>query len=420
MSAGIQDLLPPLSAAGAIALMGFAGIQLLKRMPALLSGREETIPPVSGALPVRGMLWAAAFMLLSRLALILLAWGMHRAAGEEAGLLGSFRGYWEHWDVRHYVGIAEHGYVAEGDERLRLVFFPLLPLLMRLLSPAFGGDVFLSGTAVSLSAAGLSAALLYAVAFFWRDARTARFSVACFVLNPMSVFLGCVYTEALFLCLSLLCVLALADGHPWIAALSGMLAAFTRMPGSLLAGLFLIEGLSGIAREKRRFRRCAICLARMLVVFSGLFLYWAVNRAVTGSAFTYLAYQRENWYQQAGTFWASTANTAHYLVTSYGDKDWMWTWGFQFLAMFFGYFLLAFGEKELPFSFAAFSFVYVAVVFSPTWLLSGARYLYGLFALPLLMASVMRSRGVRGLWLAVSGILLVFFVYGYTIDIAVL
>ena len=420
MNDGILAFFPALSALGAIAIMGLAGIRLLKRLPDLLYGRENPLPSAQGPLPVKGMLWAAALMLLCRLALVVLAWGMHRAAGSGEGLPESFRGYWEHWDVRHYVGIAERGYVAEGDERLRLVFFPLLPLLMRLFAPLFGGDVFFSGTALSFAAACLSAALLYAVAFFWRDARTARFCAACYALNPMSLFLGCVYTEALFLCLSLLCVLLMMRGHPWFAALSGMLAAFTRMPGALLSGFFLIGGLSGIVKEEGRTRRCARSLVRMGIVFSGLFLYWAVNRAVTGSAFTYLIYQRENWYQQAGSFWASTANTAKYLISSYGEDDWFWTWGFQYLSMFFGYLLLAFGQEDLPFSFAAFSFVYVAVVFSPTWLLSGARYLYGLFSLPLLVASVMKRRDVRGAWLVFSGILLVFFVYGYTIEIAVL
>ena len=416
----LLDVFPGLSASVSLVLMGIAGIRLLVRMPALLAGQEDPLPRSQEPLPVKGMLWAATAMLLMRLAIILLAWGMHWAQGEGAGLLESFRGYWEHWDVRHYVGIAENGYVTEGNDRLRLVFFPLYPVLMRLLSPAFGGDVFYAGTALSIVVACISSAMLYALAFFWRGARAAGFSVACFLVNPMSVFLGCVYTESLFLCLCLLCALLLTRSHPWGASLAGMAAAFTRMPGALLAGLFLIEGLYGILRERRRLRRLVVCVARMLVVFSGLFLYFAVNRALTGSAFTYLTYQRENWFQQAGTFWDSAANTAHYLVTTYGDSDWLWTWGFQLIAMFYGFFLLAFRQGRLPFSLAAFSFVYVMVVFSPTWLLSGARYLYGLFALPLLQSCCGERRGARVCRLLLSGILLICFVYGYTIEIAVL
>ena len=420
MIKGILNVFPSLSALGSVVLMGITGILLLQRMPELISGHEEPLSAARGPLPIRGMLWAAIFMMLSRLAVILLAWGMHRAIGEDAGILESFRGYWEHWDARHYVGIAEQGYVAEGNERLRLVFFPMLPLLMRLFSLFFKGDVFFAGTIISISAACLSAALLFAVANYWKDAQTARFSVACFILNPMSVFLGCVYTESLFICFSLLCVLLIEKGHLWFAALSGLLASFTRMPGVLLSGFFLIMCLSGISKAEGRLRRCVLCFTRMLIVFSGLFLYLAVNRFVTGNAFTYLTYQRENWYQQAGTFWASTANTAYYLVSTFGDDDWFWTWGFQYVSLFYGYLLLLFGQHKLPFSFAAFSFVYVAVVFAPTWLLSGARYLYGLFTLPLLMASVVRRQNLRSLWLVVSGILLVIFIYGYTIDIAVL
>ena len=420
MNGNVLRWFPSLAAAASLALMGAAGIGLLKRMPALLSGREDPLPRRAAPLPLRGMLFSACWMLLFRLAAVILAWGMHRLLGEETGILESFRTYGEHWDARHYVGIAQQGYVAQGNERLRLVFFPLYPLLMRLLGPAFGGDVFASGTAISYLAACLSAALLYALAFSWRDTKTARFCVACFLVNPMSVFLGCVYTEALFLCLCLLCALLLVRGHPWLSSLAGMAAAFTRMPGALLSGLFLIEGLHGALQKGRGVSRYLACLLRMAVVFSGFFLYLAVNRAVTGSAFTYLTYQRENWYQSAGAFWESTANTAHYFATTRGDGDWLWTWGFQLFAMFYGYALLAFRQGDLPFSLAAFSFVYVAVVFSPTWLLSGARYLYGLFALPLLEGCAPDRRGRRLVRLLISGILLVFFLYGYTISVSVL
>mgnify|MGYP000792433722 FL=1 len=84
------------------------------------------------------------------------------------------------------------------------------------------------------------------------------------------------------------------------------------------------------------------------------------------------------------------------------------------------YILLAARQKKLPFDLAAYSFVYVAVVLSPTWLLSGARYLYALAALPLLQAQSLKSRAAHAVGLSVCAALLVVFTWGYTIAAAVL
>jgi len=84
------------------------------------------------------------------------------------------------------------------------------------------------------------------------------------------------------------------------------------------------------------------------------------------------------------------------------------------------YVLLAAKQKKLSFDLAAYSFVYVAVVLAPTWLLSGARYLYALATLPLLQAKTFESRTAHTVGLSVCAALLVVFTWGYTIAIAVL
>ena len=158
----------------------------------------------------------------------------------------------------------------------------------------------------------------------------------------------------------------------------------------------------------------------MLLVFAGLLIYWAINWAVTGEALMYMTYQKENWFQEPGTFWGSTANTAYYAITDFGQDDWFFSWGAQLAAMFFVYALLALRENELPFDLAAYSFVYVAVVLSPTWLLSGPRYLYALSPLPLLLARLTESRRIHASLLVLSAVLLAVFTFGYTIAVDVL
>ena len=424
------------AAALSLALMGICGVRLLLRLIALLRGRETadglSVEPseakaapaacvMHAPSPARAMLYAALVTLASRLLLYALAYALYRGLGVgQKGFFESFESMWTHWDTRHYIGIARNGYTAVGDDRLRLVFFPLYPMLMRLFSPLTGGSVFFGGVLVSLLCAGAGGALLYDLCrMHWGD-RTARLALAYFLLNPLSVFLGCVYTESLFIVLTLLAVWLLRRDKPWLAALCGAASAFTRMPGVIVAGLFLIRLLGEI--PKGRLTRGAVlrCAGQMLTVFSGLFAYWAVNWIVTGEPFTYMTYQAENWYQRPGTFWGSTSNTMHYFLTTAGDGDWLFTWGFQLIAMLYAYALLAARENVLPFDLAAYAFVYVAVVFAPTWLLSGARYLFALAALPMLQARAHKRTAAHALALGVCGALLVLWTYGFTIAVEVL
>ncbi len=408
--------------AAAILLMGVCAFRLVRGLGRMLSGRETMWGGKRpGRLPLGGMAKSAAAMLASRLLLFAAAYALYRLTGAgEDSFRESFGALWRHWDVRHYEGIAKEGYPAAGDARLRLVFFPLYPWLMRLFGPLTGGDLLLSGTLLSLLCACVASALLYALAEGITDSRRAALAVCYFAANPMSVFLGCAYTEALFLCLTLAAALLHYRGRPWCAALCGFMSALTRMPGVVIAGLPLIALLERTGKRRLRPRDVLEGTAQILLVFGGLAVYWALNAHVTGNPFQYLAYQRENWFQQPGTFWDSTANTVHYFFVTRGEGDWLWTWGFQLFALFYGYALLAFVSGRLPYALQAYSFVYVAVVFAPTWLLSGARYLYGLISLPLLQALACEGREAHAVRLSVSGLLLALFLYGYTLAARVL
>ena len=423
MEESLMGVLEQGAALLALVLMGACGAGLLLRFVRVLRGHEA-----ADGLPAHGQharaaeLWAAAgAALLSRLALYALAYAMYRMLGLGSdGPLASLEPLWTHWDTRHYVGIAQEGYTAVGDERLRLVFFPLYPWLMRLLAPLTGGNVFLAGVVISLACSAAAAAMVYDLSCMHFGRETARRSVAYFLLSPLSVFLCCAYTEALFIALTLAAVCLLRRGHPWAAALCGALSALTRMPGVIVSGLLLIAFCAKIPRRKADGRALLVCVGQVLLVFSGLFVYWLVNWRVTGDPMTYMTYQRENWFQEPGAFWRSTANTMHYFLSTAGESDWLWTWGFQLACMLGIYVLLAVGARRIPFDLAAYSFVYTAVVLSPTWLLSGARYLYALCALPMLLARLRVGRTGHTLLLGVSGVLLAVWTFGYCIAVQVL
>ena len=414
--------LPDAAALLSLLLMGAFGVQLLVRLVRVLRGRELLTGDAdpNGRAPAREIGLAMAAALLSRLLIYVIAYGMHRVTGGEAGLFASLERLWIHWDTRHYIGIAQDGYTAVGDERLRLVFFPLYPLLMRLLSPLTGGSVFRAGLLISLLCAAGSAGLLTMLCYPYGGKRTARLALAYFLLSPLSVFLCCAYTESLFLCLTLAAMVLCRRGHPWWAALCGMLSAFTRMPGVIVAGMFILSAIGRFGEGRLRARDVLACIAQVLIVFLGLFAYWGINWLVTGDPMTYMTYQKENWYQAPGTFFETARTTMKYFLTTMGDDDWLYTWGFQLLCIFYVLALLARGQGKLPFDLAAYSFVYGTVVLAPTWLLSGPRYLYALAPLPLLQARAHRGEGLHAVALTLSVALLLVWIFGFTIAVEVL
>ena len=422
----VQDstsmILETAAAAASVLLMGVCALRLLARLAHVLRGQESACGQISRRFAPAKALWAAACMgLLSRLLLYALGYAMYRLLGIGSdGFFVSFRPLWTHWDSQHYIGIAQEGYTAVGDNRLRLVFFPLYPMLMRLLAPLTGGSAFASGIVISLLCAAAASALTVDLAYMHIGCEGARRALAYFLLSPLSVFLCCVYTESLFICLTLAAVCLLRRGRPYAAALCGMASAFTRMPGVIVAGLFIIALLDKIPKREFNLRAVGACAAQVMIVFCGLFAYWLVNYAVTGDPMTYLTYQRENWYQEPGSFWRSTANTVHYFFASAGEGDWLFTWGFQLVSMAAIYLMMAFCTPALPFDLAAYSFVYVAVVLSPTWLLSGARYLYALCTLPMMLANLRVGKRGHVALLAAHAALLAVWVFGYTIAIQVL
>ncbi len=153
---------------------------------------------------------------------------------------------WARWDAEWYLLIAERGYDvgswlqstgSAADPGGTAGFFPVYPLLLRLLSPLAGGV----GAGVLISNLALAAAALLLYRFTRDEAgggelgdRAGTASVVLLLLHPMSLFLSAVYAESLFLALSLAALVAVRAGRPITAAVSGALAAATRPLGILL------------------------------------------------------------------------------------------------------------------------------------------------------------------------------------------
>ncbi|MFI5182066.1 MAG: mannosyltransferase family protein [Thermoanaerobaculia bacterium] len=155
------------------------------------------------------------------------------------------------WDSGWYVSIAEGGYQppprAFGQETNH-AFFPLYPLLIRLVTRTTGIETSLAGNLIS-GAALLAAVLLFAdwVRLRWGEPRVGPALLALLAF-PTSFFFLTVYTESLALFLVLLAVVSIDRSRPLVAVLAGYLSGLTRITGLVLAPYL---ALSSIVRSRK-------------------------------------------------------------------------------------------------------------------------------------------------------------------------
>lgn len=104
---------------------------------------------------------------------------------------------WTNWDGGHFRGIAQNGYLP-----FQTVFFPLYPLLIKLISLS-GLDANWSGLLISHAALLVSLFLLYKLVLLDFNESVAKRAVFALLIFPTSFYLGALYSESLFLATTL-------------------------------------------------------------------------------------------------------------------------------------------------------------------------------------------------------------------------
>jgi hypothetical protein len=167
---------------------------------------------------------------------------------------------WAHFDGVHYLRLSEKGYVDVGTQ----AFFPLYPGLIRLTIAKPEHQLY-AAVGISNLLFFLSLLVLQRLvkpALFWRG-------LPLLLLFPVSFFFAAVYTESLFLFLSLLFFYFLRDNRYFPAALTAALASGTRFIGIVFAPILVMNYLYQ-NRTKYSLLRSTFYL---LLSLSGFLLY---------------------------------------------------------------------------------------------------------------------------------------------------
>ena len=185
-----------------------------------------------------------------------------------------FLGPWYNYDVIYYVRIVNGGYET-GDVTSN--FHPLYPLIAVPLALVTNAPRFSLLTVSSVAGLFLTVGA-YRLARLDYDHKTSWTSTALLLCWPASAALFVPYTEALFLMLSVYCLLAARKGRFWCAGMLGGLASLTRQHGILLVLPLVWEMWEFSNRNWRLLLRSLRTWSAVLLVPAG-YAIWVVYRS---------------------------------------------------------------------------------------------------------------------------------------------
>lgn len=150
---------------------------------------------------------------------------------------------WANFDGVHYLIMGWEGYAFDDDGR----FFPLYPMLIHFFTNFFSSAVifgeaeFFAGFIIPNVCLFLSVIFLYKLLRLDLSDNVAFRSILFLLLFPVSFFYGAVYSESLFLLLSVLSLYCARKNHWMLASLCGMWLAITRIVGIAILPVLLFE-----------------------------------------------------------------------------------------------------------------------------------------------------------------------------------
>lgn len=191
---------------------------------------------------------------------------------------------WIQNDAGWYADIIEHGYKVAPfslEGQANWAFFPLYPLLVRLLSLNLYLDYRIIGMVVSNMAMLGALFLLYRLVKSELDEESAKRTVLYLCIFPTSMYLSSLFTESLFLFLIVGGFYFARQGKWWASGTLGFFASLTRVGGIVLLPVLLFEYL-----RQNDFNFKSLMRKQVIAVFLsplGLVVFMLYLKLITGN-----------------------------------------------------------------------------------------------------------------------------------------
>ena len=300
-------------------------------------------------------------------------------------------------DATRYLDIAENGYTTEGENAINLVFYPLYPLLVRVLGWVVR-SLPAAGVAVSQLCYAGASIMLYEWILLDAEEKSAWTGVLLMALYPFSVFVMGVFSEGVFLLLTVSCLFCIRKKWFVWAGVTGFLAALCRTQGMLLLFPAVYEVVS-LRKSRLRLRDAAV-----LLIPAGFGIYLGINAYLHGDCFQFLKYEAAApWYQS--TQWIGSNLSQHYaMAQQYAGLAGIIYWP-QIALYFLILAALLYGlRKRENVGTILYGAVYLGFSYLSGWMISGGRYMLCCVPVYLILGKV-KNETARRLLLFASALL---------------
>lgn len=282
---------------------------------------------------------------------------------------------WGRWDAVHYLQIATRGY--EGTD---MAFFPLYPLMIRILGRLVGNHL-IAALLISNASFFFGLLFLYKLLEHEYDRSVARRAIFYVSIFPSAFFFSAAYSESLFFMLTVATFYYMRS-HRWLtAAVIGFFAAMTRVEGVLLVVPFAIEWCMQYWPNLREHRAS---LAASALIPVGLFAYMTYLWVLRGDPL-YFSHVQINWDRHLAPPWVSLMSAVHKIATASQGQA-IADQAIQFAFTLFMIAVLVGGWRQLRSSYIAYMALSILIPMSTSSLMSMQRFALVLFPMYAILA----------------------------------
>lgn len=319
---------------------------------------------------------------------------------------------WGAWDTGWYLDISQNGYstIQNQVSQTNIAFFPLYPTLMRLIGSIVGNH-YIAGLIISNFCLIVACVYLYRLVKLDFDEINAIKSIKYLLIFPTSFILSGVFSESLYLALTLMCFYYARKGEWHMVGVTGFFLSLTRSVGVLIILPLLYEVFMPLLKENKVIMRrenlkgIIIPLFYLSLIPVGTIFFMIYNYYVTGD---FLAFMH------AQVMWQRhLTNPLEVLIDAFSGNIFT-TFEAAFAAISIIIFVIFY--KKMRFSYWLFGMYSIFVPLS-TGIMSMPRYISVIFPFYILFADLTKNRVsediVTLIFSIFQGFLMVFWTGGY-------
>lgn len=211
----------------------------------------------------------------------------------------------ELYDSIHYIKIAQFGY----SEPFLYAFFPLYPTIIRIFNIIIPSSQ-ISGALISNVCSFLSLLIINKLT---KDKENLSY-ILCFLFSPILAYTSIVYTESLFMLLTLLGYYLYKKDKYILSAIIVGLSIITRNSGIILWGAIGLDMLYRLFISKDKNIKIKHILAFGLISLGIGIIYPTYLYIKTGNFLEFITVQNEYWHRETGTFISSIIQDIKVLI----------------------------------------------------------------------------------------------------------